>query len=635
MRSGVILPMVLVFLCILGILVFTFTHWATQSKRTSWMGEQEEITKRIVESAIDETYSVINTETQNPDSSIAGWLMDRSRTESKTFELPQLPATKMLIEELRSVTPTRVSALTVTASKRTEDFRNYRNTAAGRVTYYGNEGHGTLSLIGTITITHGSRNIRRQELERHHDYKVVCLVSDRNATTRTSAQNRNLDYLLYARDGYQEFRDTAGAMLNNNSVDLEFRPNGRGKIYFGGTSQASSFIFVNLSPDYADKMPTDEGTKNLDAGEKEDLVDKVLAEPEAKEKIKQEMGAPDDEMVESEAKKEAAGDSITIKSSNLPFSKAPVDKEKEAREKLFADPKETNDPIDNAEVGIRLVPKSDVPHQVLEGHVRQRFLKVVEVEPKGIIQTMLNMLPEKLNFLLAFSVKDYEDSCKRRNKTPSKILVGIYKFLEKLRPDTLKSAVTKADDELPYGSQSESDRKPTQEKLPTLSEDFTAFSFFNLRAYSVDDLAKYGILKGNILKLSGAIHVTGPVVLGESGPITIEGRGIISTSSTITVKAGISSASPGNVLILSTKSNIIISTSDVIQAGIVANSVEVKSGCGFHLKGSLFVERLGSANWGLGPHVLEYDESRFYQEKDLMTVAVSPRITFIRMTTGE
>jgi hypothetical protein len=652
-KRGAMLPLVMGFLCVMGILVFSFSRGASHSSQMVFRIEREETAKKVLEAAVDEAFVQLDGETEHPGDTTK-WLIENGAGNPITWNQQHLPRTKGMLESLNKGTSSSLTDLSIRLSKRVSDFRNYQ-IRGSKVPYYGREGQGTVVFQGTIQVMQGRQSLSAFTLERHHDYKVTCLVSARHNPDRSLAPNRNLDYLLYVREGYAEFQETTGLMLNNQALSLEFRPHGRGRIFFGGTENPGSFIFLNLGQHLVARIPADDGTKSLDTGEKDQLVDQLFQAPDLVPKMITVFGNKDEDetgntAVEHEAAQKLFREnlhkqSVSVQSQNIPFSPQPADKEKDARENLFGDPAVTRKPIDNTQVGITLLPLTEEPHKIIEGFVRQRFLRLVEILPQGLLGSVLSLLPAKPAFLLSYTTDTYVNTCaKRGGEAPQEIVLSIYRFLEKMRPDSLKSTVTKVEDEFLYGSKLESggSKAFSGASVPTT---YQPFMHRNLRSYALEKpelLDQIGVYSNNQLSLRGWVHVTAnpkdtapaPLVLGANGTVTHSGRGILSTTRTIVLKAGINTA-PDALLILITPRKVVVETSEKITAAIIAHTIEVAPGNSFNLTGSLCVNRLGSAKWPSGPHIIEYDAQRFWQDlDDIYTVNVSPRISFIRLSAG-
>ena len=66
-------------------------------------------------------------------------------------------------------------------------------------------------------------------------------------------------------------------MLNNSTLQLEVKPENKGKIYFGGTDAGSNFVFINLSNDQMEKIPATDGShRTFDAAEAGAMADSIL-----------------------------------------------------------------------------------------------------------------------------------------------------------------------------------------------------------------------------------------------------------------------------------------------------------------------------------------------------------------------
>ncbi|MBF0501079.1 MAG: hypothetical protein HQM09_13150 [Candidatus Riflebacteria bacterium] len=630
---GIILPLVLIVLCVLGILVFGFSNLASHSQRMAFRSEQDEAAKCLLGSAIDETFFLFNQETGSSQNVTSKWLANDSDTTTQEWNLNKLPQTKSIAAEFEQSGGLKIASLAVIVSKRKEDFRNMRLENGVSTPYYRGEGHGTLVLRGTIVIAKAGRSVTALTLERHHDFKVICLVSDQKNSDRTKARNRCLDYALFVREGLKEFRDTAGRMLNNSNLSFEIKPMGQGKIYIGGTDDKDNYVFINLGPGQSSYIPQENAIRLINLAEAAQMGNDALTnDPDAKNKIDAEikqgnwpagttpLSAITDELGKS-----------SLKSGAVPFSPNPQGLEKDARDALFGDPGQTGNPKDNTEPGIKLLDTNDLPHQVIEGHLRQRFIYLVEINNQKLAQI------QGTNKLLVVPSNAYVQMCQKQGQNLVVFIKTIFKCLENLTPAPLRKAVTSVDEELPFGSSLDSERNKAYSP-GSIKTDYTPFSYFNLRSYAAADnaeLTSLGILTPGGLNLRGATHVRSPIVIGGQGMVTVTGEGLLSTNQDIIIKNGIT-CKPDSMCVLWTKGNIVIDTTEKIEAGIIANEVVVNTGKALNLKGALFVNRLGSAKWPIGPHIIEYDAKRFYKiDSDVYSVSISPKISFIRMMSPE
>lgn len=624
-NRGVILLIVLIFVCLLGIWVLTYSRGAFQSARVAYRSEQEEVAKRIVEAAVDEAFFVLDESSEDPAAPSTRWLVDRSQVAPSTLGLGDLPQTKGIVDNLQQDGVIQVSALEVQIAKRTEDFRNSRSPS-GTPSYYGNEGHGTVVLRGTIRVSRSGQPFLGFTLEKHHDYKVACLVSKRQTeAARAAAQCRSLDYALYVREGLNEFKTTRGKMLNNSSLKFQVKPKGKGLIYFGGTEGSSEFVFLNIDPGQPDQLPPSEtAQRTLTRTETDQIGDKVVATN------------PDFSSYAQQIKDKIAELGVVLKSTYIPLDPNAVDKPKYAQDGLFEDPANPANANENIEPGARLLEPGDDPKLIIEGRVRKRFIDLVEADQlKKFLDLVKQYMPSLKvpDFFISMQPDDYKRRCAKAGEAVDNIILGIEEVMATLPAAPLSTSVSLIDDELPYGSNAKADRN-TQTRARTLPESYLPFDYKNLRSFSVAakaDLSSIGFLDGNTLALQGAVHVRSGFVLGDGGPMTVKGQGVISTNGDIVIKAGIT-CEPGAILVLATKGKLFVQTKDKIEAGIMANSIIITGGGALNLHGSLWVNRLGSDGWPAGPHVIEYDPDRFYRaDGDVYSVNVSPRCTFIRM----
>ena len=638
---------VLVFMGILALWVIAFSRGASHSSWVVFRSEQQEVVKHLLESALAEAYVVIDRESRDPQSALSRWLIDPADRSAQILDRPQLPAIDTAITQLQQRMPLGTVNCSVSVTKRQADFRPLRRP--GLPTYYGRQGHGTLIFTGKIVVSRPNKPFLGFSIEQHHDYKVVNLVSRRGPDLeRRTAPNLNLDYVLYVREGRDEFLRTKGRMLNRSGLQLSVKPKGEGRIYFGGTHLPSDYIFLNIGPGGESRLPPrSTATRPLSAGDISTLAQRLRQyAPQLRDRLPEAARAGQIPGSAADSPNDLLVRMLTDLKPALTSSHAVIDPaSQDARQSyvqaaLFGNMAVTDLLEDNAEPGVSLLEDTDDPRRVIEGGIRQRFLTIVADNQLQLLAVRLARLlgtPLQPGFQAALTSPAYRKRCRKEGEPVDPLVHAIDLTLERIPGAPLASSVSFIDQELPYGSTRSADRG-SQLRPRSVPESYTPFAYGNLRAFSLggsQDLKAIGLVKDNLLAPHGASHVRSSIILGENGPLRCVGRGVISSSGDIIIRHGIT-CEPDALLLLVAKGRIVVQTSEVIEAGLCAHSVSVTAGNAFHLKGSLTVDRLGSAQWPLDqPHCLEYDVARLVRTQDLNAVTVSPRITFYRQMRAE
>lgn len=647
-RRGNAFLLTVIFLVLIFLWVIAFNRVAFQTSHEAFRSEFTEMGKHLVEGAVGEVFRILDNETTDPNHPHTRWLIDRSDNRSMVWNLSDIPLMQAATADIEREWVLKVDSLKVTATKRTVDFRNRRNASPSSPEYYEQEGHGTIVFVGTLVLSRAGQPSLSLKLEAHHDYKIACIVSRRQTgAARDPAKNLNLDYVLYVRDGLREFRQSKGRMLNRDQFELAVKPKTKGRIYFGlngVTGTPDDFVFVNVPLDQVPPAIVD--TRTVTFGELGLIAQRILTiSPAIEQTLIADMaagrlgyyGALTPRALLQDLLQDLAP--IRLRSSFHPITFQPVDPLiKYVQDGIFEDPDFTRNPRDNTEPGISLLEAGDDPKILIEGTVRKRFLDIIESPAlERFVRTGLSIPIDADNgFLAALFANDYRKHCLKLQENRHPFIQAINEILEDLAPSPLLTPVSRIDDELPYGLMADADRK-TQPLPPSLSENYQPFQYENLRSYSVADaneLASIGVFEGTTLKPHGGIHVRSSLTLGESGPILCDGVGIISTSGDLTLTRGIT-CSPGSVLLLSAAGKINIETSELIEAAVVGRTLNLSPGESLNLRGSLWVEKLGSEDWPKGFHQIEYDVDKFFRYTDLYSANLSSRATFQRMTVEE
>jgi hypothetical protein len=226
-----ILYLTLFVLMVLTILTVQFRYSASHARSTAFRLEQDECIRQISEAAMDEAFMAAWREAETVGSRLRTLLMEEPGRSVCPIELPvsskfSSASRKYLQPEIRA------------AAK----VFDVRQTDLWGQPYYNQERVGTLEITVTARFKPlanvGVPNVTCRMI-RHHDFKVVSMLSTSSRPGGVYAHNHLLDYALFVRSGLEEFRSSNGFSANHRRARLKIRqPDGavRGKVFFGGTS---------------------------------------------------------------------------------------------------------------------------------------------------------------------------------------------------------------------------------------------------------------------------------------------------------------------------------------------------------------------------------------------------------------
>ncbi|MBQ3644789.1 MAG: hypothetical protein II961_09350 [Candidatus Riflebacteria bacterium] len=635
-KKGIAVFFVLFTLIILGILVVQFHVSSRNAQSAVHRFQTSEMARQIAAAAQEEAFKYLYDKTDNPNSksyddldgsSILRKIIDRTsiyapdfkRTSSNCIKI-DIPATVKMAENIMG------DRMDITAEARIVDFRNCNYQ--GNV-FYKNEGIGTIEIVTTAKAKEKyKKNFPGAcTIVRHHDYKVVSLLSKKERD-ENYAGNRVLDYALFIRQGQNEFLGNSsdlGFSLNpDKKVQLEINAGSGstlGKVHFG--TDHDHYTFLNLSDKTKDFIPN--GNKVIDLLEAEDQdVDKFL--PSFRAGIIASytgLYLGDDCTVTSV--NSITGHKALFKHQKLPITDEHINTDtlknerntssKNAVEKqhLFVtnnnynyfdgikiNPKERLDEILDSDIRkqffnygyflvdlskcvINVTVKKDMPWP-LDDIIESKDLYVIKESPQTVKDTLKTpVICYNYNYSAIFNSNEYKTNIKPKinyeelynfikthddNQTPS-IASRAFTFINNEYSYQLK-------DEPPIISQDDfhnreyiGNSRPYEAQYP-----FAHFNLFNKRYVNdvnkLEELQELGILEKNKLKLRGIIHCSSDVVLGENGDITVEGSGVL-IARNINIKGAIKKANKDSVVVLFARNgNVIINTSKTIEAALIS-----------------------------------------------------------------
>ncbi len=651
-RQGIILyVVVMVFLC-LSILALHFLRVSREARHVAFRFEKGEVVRQLAQAGMEEAFGRFFRETADPGSKAGVWLLQRSPG-SFTVDIPRT-------EELAGSSVFGSFRAKVRAETRLVDFR--KTDGKGRP-YYGLEGVGTLEFAVTSSIEIESRPFVSTRLTRHHEYKVVSIVSHRdNSSQRQSyAQNFILDYLLFTRKGLEEFEGTDGKSVNTDrirvrAVQESLPPERRGKIFFGGTADPSTGkkVFLNVSETLRTIMPPfpAQEIKRITLPDCLKLFPKLQEIENAKPGCLNGLEGVFTATHEPIAK---SADSVGNLSSL----------EKTTRnilQTLATGPEANLDPgLELLTPDPALAGDGSFADSIFEGTLRQRFLYLVwfsldlsrlslsptEAEQLNQIETRIPCAPPYDGVPVGTPQRTFvEELSKLAAQQPAAappilsrfdsdfLMKGGLTTGQRLNPDSFAGPAffNKAGSVI-----RESDGG---------SEGFGPFAHVNLwgtRMESEKDLERIGVLdrENQVIKLRGIEWVDGIVTLGGSSkPMQISGKGIIIAKG-FRILGSLKKASSQDICVLfASGGNIEIETDQPIEAGLIALAKGGEGGLvrprrTLDLLGCLAMEKFDSGSWSsAGIHVLRYD-TLFKRPDDLYQIKISPAINFQRFSESD
>ncbi|MDD3148108.1 MAG: hypothetical protein PHD82_12460, partial [Candidatus Riflebacteria bacterium] len=263
-RTGVAMFSAIFVMIIIGLLAMQFHFMSRQAQSSAYRFQTSEMARQLAAAAIEEAFMYVHNESKNPASSFFSKLVKRSADidasstglDSKNSKGVPVPVTLTLAQ---AAFMPMGAKLNIEATARIIDFRNVDSVGAK---YYENEGVGTIELRVTAEPKPEFKKTVQGActITRHHDYKVIAIVSRRdNSTQRSSyAGSFILDYALFVRDGQEEFDSLSGLSLNPFKQKLEIDQTGLGpdqfgKVYLG--NRRNNFVYLNIDAAHEDFIP--------------------------------------------------------------------------------------------------------------------------------------------------------------------------------------------------------------------------------------------------------------------------------------------------------------------------------------------------------------------------------------------
>ena len=668
-RAGVAMFSAIFVMIIVGLLAMQFHYMTRQAQSTAYRFQTSELARQLAASAMEEAFMYVHNETENSSGSLFNKLVSRStEIDASTTSLDNknskgVPVPVALTLAQAGAMPIG-SRLKIEATARIVDFRNTDSTGAR---YYENEGVGTLELRVTVE---PKPEFQKQlqgacTITRHHDYKVVSIVSRRdNNTQRTSYTNNYiLDYALFVRDGQEEFDSTQTYSFNAQNrmftVDQTSLPADRyGKIYLG--NRRGSHVFINLDSERSDMIPEPQKVEKIYEATDLETVEII---PALKTYIEAET---------SKLAKKEGGDLESFKMSGqkayFEYERYPIaddaysasielrgirDLTRKGELKVSGQPEPPT--FEVVPAGIKFLPVNALD-KIIEGDVRQRYFHYgyffvdlsncrLDVEISGKDFTIHLGDPE-----LVEKFKNRRMPCfdfdHHGEINAGMMKLGYIKnnianrFPDILcRTDSQNRYLKGLNTALPHPAMFHFRNTGSLDDPTMASVPFAHMNLWARRNAPTDRLEEYGIYNPAQKKLSlrGVIELSDPLVIGEGGDVEYEGLGVIIAPGII-IKSGLK-RKPGtdSACILVTRGHPIeISTESLVEAALVSLGRNDRNGQiiatrKLNLHGCMATDRLKLDKWAPGvEHKVVYDPF-FKRNDDLYQVNISRWVTFERM----
>lgn len=673
-RSGVAMFAAIFVMIIIGLLAMQFHYMTRQAQSSAHRFQTSEMARQLAAAAIEEAFMYVHNESENSGGAFFNNLVKRAgvfdaSTTSLENKNQKGVAVPIALTLAQAAAMPMGSRMNIDATARIIDFRNVDSSGAQ---YYEQEGIGTLELR---VVVEPKAEFKKQiqgacTITRHHDYKVVSIVSrrDNNSQRTAYAGGYILDYAIFLRDGQEEFASPPGLSLNPVAHKLTIDQTGLtaencGKLYFG--NRRNNFVYLNIDSARNDFIP--EPRKKEKILEVDDqTVFKLLPKFEA--------------MVRAEAEKAVkkegaslAGFSMTGHKAYFEYSRHPITDEalapikdmKDFRDVTLAGEAKINKQKEAFEFYPGLVLKPDTNlENMLEGDLRQRYFHFgyfyvdlsncqiyVKAKKKVMGKTKTKSVTMPINDAgMIATYKNRHLPCFDADHIPEMPNDFLnQRYIKDNIANALPDVLCRIDKENRYLKASNTSlphpaffnfRNSGSLEDPTMaSVPFARVNLWARRNVSLKQLEEFGIYQpaAKKLNLRGIIQLSEAITLGAGGDIEVEGCGVI-VAPGITIAGGIKKkAGTDSVCILMTRGHpITVNTTSLIEAALVSIGGSNRNGYvvankQLNLKGCLAADRLNITRWQQGvEHRIQYDPS-FKRNEDLYQVNLSRWVTFERM----
>jgi Tfp pilus assembly protein PilX len=676
-KRGIAMFTALFVMIILGMLAVQFHYMSRQAQSDAFRFQASEIARQLAESAMDEAFLYIYQQTQSSDGAFFDDIVKRDNAiDCSNMSLNNKDSkgkdVDVALTLAQAANIQNGEKFNISATARIIDFRDSDSTNDGK--YYGKEGVGTLEIKVAVTPKDEFKKQIKSacHITRHHDYKVVSMISKRdNGSQRTEyAQNYVLDYALFIRNGQKEFEATQGYSLNPEKWKLTIDQAGLsfaecGKICLGNTP--GKYVYLNIDEARKDFLPTpleepeilevDENAANNIFPELENFV-----RAEVKDYVEDEGG-------------DFEGFDMYGHKGIFAFQKYPCtddginDDERKSYRFMTNTGKQISeglDPYPNFFPGIKILPEEKLS-DFIEGDVRQRFFHFgyfyIDLSAASIYVEWEEGFGDDKSETIPFSnYPDVVEDFKERvfpvfdNDEISSVPAASdlrsmikYNFIESNYANSYPEIISVLDEESTYNedpSHSYPQPKFFQYRSPSISDSplsssvpYAHVNLWSRRKLSIEQVKEFGIYKPDEkeLNLRGIIQIAEPFEIGENGgPIKVNGQGVIIAPG-ITISSGIEKAENDSLCVLVTRGYpITIKTDKLLETSLVSMGKSNTSGFikalePLNLKGSLAVDFLRLDQWKEGvEHKIEYDPA-LKPGKDIYQVNIARWVSFQRM----
>jgi hypothetical protein len=645
-RRGILLYMILFAFIVLIILSTQFHKLMRTGQVQAYRLEKGLLARQVAEAAMEEAFRRLTTALATSGDPMAAWIMSR---DGSTRDIP-LPLTRDAFNDLMA----GVGAQAVKAGVQVlpRDFRGQDSRGA---VYYGQEGVG--SVLVTVDVNLGAavgQGAGVCRMQRVHDYKVVCVRSmPPSAAGRNQyAQDFVLDYALLVRDGFEEFNRTEGRSLHSDQAKLTVNqddittPAQRGKVLIGGTgARTRTNVFLNIH----EKLAAGLIPPPLQTEIRIEFDDVAKMYP----KIAQEFSN-----ISTPGVKEGLKGVFRIRHAPLmrdQWSGTAQDEEKTTLDRLFR--QETGsgtirqcsiEPLTGNGATIKITNAADV----LEGDVRQRFLRFVEIvleytgpgsnDPqiqqelaKTRVPGITRVVEGALNSDQQAFVNGLAEIVRTKNLDVYSRLSAEYLYQAGLTGPPAAGCFP----EVPFRNRSGQQVDVTTTG-PAGVQPFYHINLWGRRAVSRADLEGLGIIDAanGVIRLDGVTWVYEPLAIGEpSRPWKIVGRGVLISDQDIIINGTIEKSAVGDFGVFFTRKGVISVNASKVEASLIAlgggsGRLIMRQGC--KIRGAVAVDQLALEQWSAGAYEFTYDPILRSLGADLYAIHLSPAVTFQRVTEG-
>lgn len=640
-KRGVAMLAAVCVLVVIGLFAVQFHKMSREAQLNAYKFQASESARQLAESAMDEAFTYVFNQTakqgtdifnnivNNPTSPSAmdctsGTLEDKN---SKGVAIP-VPLTANVAASMNMA-----DRFNIEVTARIIDFRNGDDT--GRK-FYGNEGVGTLELRARVTPKEEKKKYTPGActITRHHDYKVVSIISKRTSRPAGYVQNQLLDYALFITRGREEFENEYGSNLNPQETRFIIDQNGftpsspdvYGKVYLGGTSgMGGKPVFIDTTEDTKTLIPGPLSEDNVAPPSPVSNLDCLSLIPE----IYNEFNAAAKEIFDRE--KPSDGDPkykrciIDGLSGNFfykrlpvadaainaaPFSDSQKTSAKNARTGAWADSKSTfvpKDPSAPFSPGLVIEPMAQLSN-IIQGKIRKRFLHfgyfILDMSNAELAVVFTYKRPfrsRKTATTDFYPLNKPEIVEQYRNlwfpTTPDVPELRNNKFDIQFLANRFPhpKIISNLNSDYDYVPGTEKDKFPSPrfysysnsmllDGTDLAVNEFRPFSHAALwirRDFPAERLEEYGIYKNGELHLRGIIRTYGHVTLrGKNGnPLKVHGQGVLIADG-ISIESGIEKADADSLCVLAVRGagkdgnvsnqTIWVKTDDKIEASLVA-----------------------------------------------------------------